>query len=388
MVNAFETSGKHWEAACFAGALGTDLLAVKGRADGSIWNRRCLESLSRLDVARSGLDQDAIDELEMNQLGKLLMLCDAEDISKYTTERKRHLYLAQSKVGRGSPADTWLLMFFGTGFMPMFNGKRDEAALATVKSLEILVAGIENGQDANTRDFCNVLLGGFLGWTLNLVLTTKGAENGFNFRLLKDYIHRAITVYDYDVHHLESINFCNNDFFLSGPGCAGVLAFHYGNLELANKSLDMSFNGLKRAANEPGVGAEALGLFLGGCGDLCLVAHFLGRSADAAQMLQDIGFDFERMDDKLQAAAKSQPNMFRPIGSKVKGEFLGTSEGFLTCGKMLYALNVSWRAVSKAAVLREMPSPDEVQEAFMSLEVSNSVPSLGLVAFTRARPCV
>ena len=107
--------------------------------------------------------------------------------------------------------------------------------------------------------------------------------------MVVDMCREAALRYEYDIYHIEMVNFMNNDFCLAGTFGIVPLGFHQGDLELTNTCIDKQLSGLKRVCNEPDKAAEALGLVLGVMGDFGLYTWILGRGDDVLALLKDVG---------------------------------------------------------------------------------------------------
>ena len=295
MATAFDSAGDSWSAACVWAAAAVVELGESGREASLTMGRKCMESFHKIDFGGSPeCTQDAADSLELRQLCMLAMGLQSDDIEKYLETMKRHEHLLSSKAARASPQDAWLISFFGRSFLKIATGKFTEGLDILLEvSIQLKDDGVDNAVDPLTQQFATVLLGGVWGWWAHALLMYG---SGFRFKQypwICESTRTATYAYDYDTHHLEMVNFCNNDLLLTSSGCLLPCGFHQGDLTTCNYGIDTALSGLKRVSTEPDQGAEALGFIIGLLGDMPLCCYLLGRGDDILTLYRDVGFTCE-----------------------------------------------------------------------------------------------
>ena len=292
MGAAYDSAGDYWSAACVWGATAVVELGASGRDAALVMGRKCMDSFHKMDMGASpGCTQDAADQLEMRQLCMIGMGLQGPDVEKYFDTMKRHEHLMTTKAARACPQDAMIINVFGRAFTKMITDKLPEAmAICLECMIQLNEDGVENAVDPLTQEFCAVLCGGLFGWYCSAMFFLLEDFRMSKYPWICDVGRKATYTYDYDTHHLEMVNFCNNDLLLSSPACIVPCGFHQGDLTTCHHAIDLCLSGLKRIKGEPDQGAEAFGFACGLLGDMCAYAYILGKGADVITLHRDIGF--------------------------------------------------------------------------------------------------
>ena len=189
-----------------------------------------------------------------------------------------------------------------------------------------------------------------------------GAEfPGYDQRYGVDGAHlkRAIDSYNYDHHHHFMLNWTNNDFYLSSPGGALVMALHYGDLATANRAIDKHLVNILRQSNEPNQAPEAFGecaVVSGALPQMCLL---LGRESDIRTLMTKTGYTWRGAEAKCADLPEMCP-FIRPKGADGDG-FLIPHEAVEFAVRASYIL-VADREVAKQELLDQLPTADAIAE--------------------------
>jgi hypothetical protein len=257
-----EAAGDWWAAACRWGALSTLMMSIEGREQSQPSGRRAVDAIAKIDLeVVTDCTLDMKDQLELDQLRNLLMGINEDDINKYI---HRTEYLLPSKVCLRSPEDGFIMMMMSQVMVPMLNVELEAIGTHTISSMAYLKnRGIAASVDRANMKFCIGVLCGMFGWFANCCIVLPE----WHWDDFTDALDQGPSAYEYDKHHLEFVAWANNDMYLAGPGPLHSLALHQGDLENANHQIEVSLAGLRRAAVEPDLGAEAFTLAACTAGD-------------------------------------------------------------------------------------------------------------------------
>eukprot|EP01051_Picozoa_sp_SAG22_P005356 SAG22_NODE_315_length_12535_cov_3.240351_15_plen_413_part_00 len=322
-----EKSQEFYLAACRWHAHAMLLHRVEGRSAATPFMTRCLDALGQARTNSKGADPSGQftafqrNMLDLTSLRYVIMSVDVELNLKYAD---RIDAAVKSDAAIAEPESGGVLMMMSDGIPAMFAGDMVTAVRTfNVMCDHLITKGVLAAPDESTRLICAVMAGGFGEW-YNDMMCLADSWPGYEHRygVGGAHLRKAIEGYNYSHHHHYLAAFANNDFWLSSPGGALVMALHYGDLATAHVAIDNHLLSIVRQANEPNQGPEAFGIAACVCGALLQICHMLGRDEEARTVLTKTGYSWRDADRNADKVGEMLPFVRTRGETSTAGAFL------------------------------------------------------------------